>query len=60
MRCWRIYEELAGKTEMNEDDVKRYRDELPRQIDDARAELPAISAQSGHCSAMVALRSRRA
>jgi HK97 family phage major capsid protein/HK97 family phage prohead protease len=33
------YEELAGKTELNEDDVKRYRDELPRQIDDVRAEL---------------------
>ena len=33
------YEELASKTEMNEDDVARYRDELPTQIREARAEL---------------------
>ena len=33
------YEELAGKSEMNEDDVARYRDELPTQIREARAEL---------------------
>jgi HK97 family phage major capsid protein/HK97 family phage prohead protease len=33
------YEELVGKTELTEDETKRYRDELPRQIDDARAEL---------------------
>jgi HK97 family phage major capsid protein len=33
------YEDLASKTEMNDDEVKRYREELPRQIDDARVEL---------------------
>jgi HK97 family phage major capsid protein/HK97 family phage prohead protease len=33
------YEELVGKTELTDDEVKRYREELPRQIDDARAEL---------------------
>jgi HK97 family phage major capsid protein/HK97 family phage prohead protease len=33
------YEELAGKTEMNDDEIKRYRDELPTQIKDVRAEL---------------------
>ena len=33
------YEELAGKTELNEDEVKRYRYELPKQIDEAEAEL---------------------
>jgi HK97 family phage major capsid protein len=33
------YEELASKTEMNEDEVKRYRDDLPSQIGEARAEL---------------------
>jgi HK97 family phage major capsid protein/HK97 family phage prohead protease len=33
------YEELVGKSEMNEDETLRFRDELPKQIDDARAEL---------------------
>jgi HK97 family phage major capsid protein/HK97 family phage prohead protease len=33
------YEELVGKTELTDDETKRYREELPRQIDDARAEL---------------------
>ena len=33
------YEELAGRSEMGEDETKRYRDELPAQIDAAKAEL---------------------
>ena len=33
------YEELAGKPDLNEDETKRYRDELPAQINATRAEL---------------------
>jgi len=33
------YEDLAGKSEMSEDETKRYRDELPAQINAAKAEL---------------------
>ncbi len=33
------YEELVGQSELTEEETKRYREELPRQIDDARAEL---------------------
>jgi len=33
------YQELAGKDDLNEDETRRYRDELPAQIKSARAEL---------------------
>jgi len=33
------YEDLAGRSEMSEDETKRYRDELPAQITAAKAEL---------------------
>jgi HK97 family phage prohead protease/HK97 family phage major capsid protein len=33
------YEELAGRSEMNDDETRRYRDELPSQINAAKAEL---------------------
>ena len=33
------YEELVGQSELTEEETRRYRDELPKQIDDARAEL---------------------
>jgi HK97 family phage major capsid protein/HK97 family phage prohead protease len=33
------YEELAGKPDLTEEETKRYRDELPKQIDAVRAEL---------------------
>src|SRR5205809_6830673 len=33
------YEDLAGRSEMSDDETKRYRDELPAQIDAAKTEL---------------------
>lgn len=33
------YDDLVGKTELNEEETKRYRVELPAQIDEAEAEL---------------------